>query len=1170
MTTTATFSSGSFALSSVVVLTSASLRVTFTYSPQQSDPAGTNDALNVANWTLTGTVPLTVTNAIVVPGNTLQVDLLLSGALTTGNWTVSASTAIETLSGTPLTSPTSLSFMYSGVTAGANVIAPSVATTPDTEDSIKDLLPPMFAGSGWNAVVAALATGDTIKRDNARLATNQLFLKTATGPFLTRLANNYRVQKSHKIGMSDESFRALALTEAFHKLTPYALMQVLGVFYGDMATQAHVVTNASSPFALVDGDTLSILVNRKHAARVTFHAVQFANIAAATVNEVAAVITAAMDRQGVGAYATAYLDPTTNTSKLVLFSEELGLGSFIQVTGGSALNAFQFGTSPWSNTVGNVWSVTIPEPGVARYEISTDASGGTNTLAGVRVGDILNVSGGVFDDANRGTFPVTNVFVDTPSALVQYVEVSNSNAIAQGVTTTTLSDVVVWRLLPASLQSASKSAFISVHQGTEAYLPVTSTITERSNGQASFLSPGSVVDASSIVRTTAGVTTITTSSSHGLSVGDTFVIDNPANDYSLPAHVAGQVATSPYTLDASQMSIWSQAQPSTLYDMLVIKKTDGSGAWLVGGYDGATESATSSYITFTGSAVLSGGDADGRTQYDYTVTSAGAIAVARRYAMGGMVIDEYPIFWGGYSAAAGVLQDAYTYVDVASGWTPIPGAGPLNPRALGQGVVVDGENYWIGGIIDRATPTNTVEKYDFSTGSVVAVGTLPDACYDQVALRVDAWGSPAILNMGGRQLASGVVLGSGAGAGPILLDDTNTEVVDTCNEMTPIAGSYWVSTASLNVARCNFAVADMQNGTLLVVGGYGRNKRLESVNRVLNDAELYWLGTANNTHSYSIPPMKYARRYCHAEFIASINKVLVWGGVDASGNPVTQAEYYNVETGEWELVPEPSPYSQANSASVQLSNEIVLSLGANASGTPTYSTAFIPGSDKIGRPPRNGVVLTTPTATTFTFTDEPLYYKGTSALIVPTAAATSPFLGPFSLDPNGPSITAYATTTTMQLVTQRSYLVLTVADATAFPNSGYIAIGYGNDNAIYPVKYTDKLSSTQLVLDPTYRFPVTVAAGASVIYLTSRTSLDVADPASVGISFLTDSNAATAAAVTALKRVAATGIPLVADLVYPSDIGLGNGGYATTGDKVSEKVGIWSEDVDEAYRKARA
>jgi phage tail sheath protein FI len=116
---------------------------------------------------------------------------------------------------------------------------------------------------------------------------------------------------------------------------------------------AQITSGNAGPFALVDGQTLGIKVDKGLEQIVTFQAAAFANIGAATPLEVAE----AVNTQLFGGKAL------IAAGKLVLASDTEGLASAIEVSSGSAEGAFAFpgGAVEGAGNVQNVRAVTLAE-----------------------------------------------------------------------------------------------------------------------------------------------------------------------------------------------------------------------------------------------------------------------------------------------------------------------------------------------------------------------------------------------------------------------------------------------------------------------------------------------------------------------------------------------------------------------------------------------------------------------------------------------------------------------------------------------------------------------------------------------------------------------------------------------------------------------------------------
>jgi phage tail sheath protein FI len=121
-------------------------------------------------------------------------------------------------------------------------------------------------------------------------------------------------------------------------------------------TAAQITSGSTGPFALADGQTLGVTIDNEIEQIVTFAASDFANIAAATPQEVAAVL----NTQISGGKSEIL------GGRVAVLSDTVGLASRVAVTSGTALAAFGFGTGKVSGT-GNVQNVRA----VALAELTT-------------------------------------------------------------------------------------------------------------------------------------------------------------------------------------------------------------------------------------------------------------------------------------------------------------------------------------------------------------------------------------------------------------------------------------------------------------------------------------------------------------------------------------------------------------------------------------------------------------------------------------------------------------------------------------------------------------------------------------------------------------------------------------------------------------------------------
>lgn len=168
------------------------------------------------------------------------------------------------------------------------------------------------------------------------------------------------------------------------------------------ATQGTVAAGSSEPYALSNGQTLTVAVDGGGPQTVTFLAVDFDDISQATAAEVAAILNGGSGLTG----ATA--DGSGGT--LSISTDTYGSGGSIQVTGGTANAVLGFSTSavPGTDYTAVVQPINrIPEDGEvlvprdSNVEIELHDSGGTAPATG---GVVVYINGVTAYDGGAGGF----------------------------------------------------------------------------------------------------------------------------------------------------------------------------------------------------------------------------------------------------------------------------------------------------------------------------------------------------------------------------------------------------------------------------------------------------------------------------------------------------------------------------------------------------------------------------------------------------------------------------------------------------------------------------------------------------------------------------------------------------------------------------------------------
>src|ERR1700676_1488810 len=209
-----------------------------------------------------------------------------------------------------------------------------------------------------------------------------------------------------------------------------------------------------------------------------------------------------------------------------------------------------------------------------------------------------------------------------------------------------------------------------------------------------------------------------------------------------------------------------------------------------------------------------------------------------------------------------------------------------------------------------------------NTQQLTATGTYSDGSTQNLTSTA-AWSASAsnvatISNASGSQ---GLATASGLGTTTI---EAALGAISGSTTMTVTAG--FVLTGSLNTARASHTSTVLNNGMVLIAGGYNGN--------ILASAELYdpAPGTFTSTGS-----LNNARIY-HTATLLNNGMVLIAGGTDNNGNILASAELYNATTGTFTPTLSLSTARYKHRATL-LNNGMVLIAGGQGSDSNAYASA---------------------------------------------------------------------------------------------------------------------------------------------------------------------------------------------------------------------------------------
>src|SRR5574343_1344072 len=140
---------------------------------------------------------------------------------------------------------------------------------------IHDLLPKHFnskTNTNWKALIDAIGEQDQNTADLVTEVRKQFFVKTASRPYLDRLATNNKISRPKLVGMDDPSFRQYIPVLSYQpKQVKLIIDQLLDIFFFKESTTAYITSSTFQPFNLNDGWELELSVDEQYIDRVIFN-----------------------------------------------------------------------------------------------------------------------------------------------------------------------------------------------------------------------------------------------------------------------------------------------------------------------------------------------------------------------------------------------------------------------------------------------------------------------------------------------------------------------------------------------------------------------------------------------------------------------------------------------------------------------------------------------------------------------------------------------------------------------------------------------------------------------------------------------------------------------------------------------------------------------------------
>jgi hypothetical protein len=141
------------------------------------------------------------------------------------------------------------------------------------------------------ALLYAIALSDDDVESAVAEAKKQLFVRTATGKNLDRLANSLGVERPPTLGLTDEEFQSLIPNLSLKpKTIRKAFYDTADVFWGESFSRANITTGNVAPFNVSVGDTISVQIDLRDVQNVKVLSGDIQTNGAATAEEIKAIL----------------------------------------------------------------------------------------------------------------------------------------------------------------------------------------------------------------------------------------------------------------------------------------------------------------------------------------------------------------------------------------------------------------------------------------------------------------------------------------------------------------------------------------------------------------------------------------------------------------------------------------------------------------------------------------------------------------------------------------------------------------------------------------------------------------------------------------------------------------------------------------------------------------
>jgi hypothetical protein len=222
-----------------------------------------------------------------------------------------------------------------------------VDSDPRTLDKLLSAIPNLYqprTNRNIKALTEALAEGDCLVLQEIPEFKDQLFVETADTKYLDRLGANVGVPRPDGVGMTDADYRVLIPTMSFvPKQIRTPIYKLLKIWYEDEATFTNMTSANAEPYNFTGlvGDLLQFTVEGAKTVSIEIRAIDYANIAAVTADELSLAINKLSDEEVI---AKSRIDSITKLKHVNVRTTTQGPTGTIQVVTGGVQTLLSFPT----------------------------------------------------------------------------------------------------------------------------------------------------------------------------------------------------------------------------------------------------------------------------------------------------------------------------------------------------------------------------------------------------------------------------------------------------------------------------------------------------------------------------------------------------------------------------------------------------------------------------------------------------------------------------------------------------------------------------------------------------------------------------------------------------------------------------------------------------------